>query len=110
MWPNPQFHSDLVTFTEEILNGNSIIFGVYLTYFAMWMNICYKILPMEDVLRYGTSIDTLYQKEGSIDKFYQGNRFNVYVLVILIYKVVTKIFAKMDSFATVTNRFKLSTI
>ena len=65
---------------------------------------------MEDVLRYGTSIDTLYQKEGSKDKFCQRNRFNVYVLVILIYKVVTKIFAKMDSFATVTNRFKLSTI
>ena len=22
MWPNPQFHGDLVTFTEDILNGN----------------------------------------------------------------------------------------
>ena len=21
MWPNPQFHADLVTFTKEILNG-----------------------------------------------------------------------------------------
>ena len=21
MWPNPEFHADLVTFTEEILNG-----------------------------------------------------------------------------------------
>ena len=21
MWPNPQFHADLVTFTEEVLNG-----------------------------------------------------------------------------------------
>ena len=24
MWPNPQFHADLVTFTEEILNGKPI--------------------------------------------------------------------------------------
>lgn len=69
---------------------------------------------MEDVLRYGTSIDTFYQKEGSIDKFYQRNRFNVYVLVILTYKVVTKIFAsifaKMDCFARVTNRLKLTIV
>ena len=42
MWPNPQFPADLVTFTEEILNGNlhflcivntqlRKVFNVYLT-------------------------------------------------------------------------------
>ena len=25
MWPNPQFPSDLVTFTGEILNGKSLV-------------------------------------------------------------------------------------
>ena len=29
MWPNPQFSTDLVTFTEEILHGNFIFCAVY---------------------------------------------------------------------------------
>ena len=28
MWPNPQFPADLVTFTEEILNGDFIFCAV----------------------------------------------------------------------------------
>ena len=28
MWPNPQETADLVTFTEEILNGNFIFYAV----------------------------------------------------------------------------------
>ena len=27
MWPNPQFPADLVTFTEEILDGKTSFFG-----------------------------------------------------------------------------------
>ena len=30
MWPNPQFSADLVTFTEEILNGK-------LHFFVQWL-------------------------------------------------------------------------
>ena len=30
MWPNPQFPVDLVTFTEQILNGNFIFCAVTL--------------------------------------------------------------------------------
>ena len=32
MWPNPQENADLVTFTEEILNGNFIFCAVYIVY------------------------------------------------------------------------------
>ena len=28
MWPNPQFPADMVTFTEEILNGKLFFFSV----------------------------------------------------------------------------------
>ena len=33
MWPNPQETTDLVTFTEEILNANFIFCAVFLLYF-----------------------------------------------------------------------------
>ena len=36
MRPNPQFPADLVTFTEEVLNGNFIFFAV--TSLLLYMN------------------------------------------------------------------------
>ena len=33
MWPNPQFPADLVTFTEEILNGKHFLCSVCLNVF-----------------------------------------------------------------------------
>ena len=30
MWPNPQFPADLVTFTEEILNGKLVLLQCFL--------------------------------------------------------------------------------
>ena len=34
MWPNPQFRADLVTFTEEILQGKLHFFGSENGYFV----------------------------------------------------------------------------
>ena len=45
MWPNPQETTDLVSFTEEVLNGKVHFFGAYIWPFS---NSVYSILyPLE---------------------------------------------------------------
>ena len=47
MWPNPQFPADLVTFTEEILNGKLHFCAVQRSYLIQWIatfKIFYRIL------------------------------------------------------------------
>ena len=42
MWPDPQFPADLVTFTEEILNGKLYFFAVFLSLISYLWNIFLK--------------------------------------------------------------------
>ena len=55
MWPNPQFHADLVTFTKEILNGKTyflcnewpqLVFKVPLKKNSLWKQVFKKHLTL----------------------------------------------------------------
>ena len=53
MWPNPQFPADLVTFTEEILNGKlhflwgvifSFLFIIFIDFLSVKSNLILRII------------------------------------------------------------------
>ena len=52
MWPNPPFSADLVTFTEEVLNGNFIFCAVLKMLFGLIPNFVFsKIIEDWEYLR-----------------------------------------------------------
>ena len=57
MWPNPQFPTDLVTFTEKILNGE-------LDFFVQWG--MYVFLTLQPITSTGTS-NTVLKKVPKLD-------------------------------------------
>ena len=51
MWPNPQFPADLVTFTEEVLNGklHCAMIIVRYVYYHEFIQVCFFISPFKGV-------------------------------------------------------------
>ena len=45
MWPNPKFPADVVTFAEEILNGNFIFCAVPISTLMLWS----EFLPITEL-------------------------------------------------------------
>ena len=63
MWPNPQETADLVTFTEEILNGKHHFFcAVYIASYARFSrSLNYKLKKRWPILKtYGKLYNAMY--------------------------------------------------
>ena len=72
MSPNPQFHSDLITFTEEILDGKFVQKSLGVTIQILWLFIV-SLLKNANIIKKSLDKPCIYPLVDYIRCYYGSN-------------------------------------